>query len=62
MSPMESRNNTNKYSVRMFGADKLSKTVANEKWDRVKIVCTQPFNKVRKSNQIYSPHSLQKSC
>lgn len=45
MSPMESRNNTNKYSVRMFGADKLSKTVANEKWDRVKVVCTQPFNK-----------------
>lgn len=45
MSPLDSRNNTNKYSVRMFGGDKLSKTASDEKWDRVKIVCTQPFNK-----------------
>jgi len=28
------------------GADKLSKPVAAQKWDRVKLVCTQPFNKV----------------
>ncbi|XP_041373401.1 DNA repair protein XRCC1-like [Gigantopelta aegis] len=45
MSPLESRNGTNRNSVRIFGADKLSKMVASEKWDRVKIVCTQQFNK-----------------
>lgn len=45
MTPTESRNGTNRNSVRMFGSDRLSKTTANEKWDRVKIVCTQPFNK-----------------
>ncbi|XP_060076028.1 DNA repair protein XRCC1-like [Ylistrum balloti] len=45
MSPMDSRNNTNRNSVRMFGKEKLSKTAVSEKWDRVKIVCTQPFNK-----------------
>ena len=46
MSPLEARNNTNRNSVRMFSGDKLSKMVTGEKWDRVKIVCTQPFNKV----------------
>ncbi|XP_033748625.1 DNA repair protein XRCC1-like [Pecten maximus] len=45
MSPMDSRNNTNRNSVRMFGKEKLSKTTISEKWDRVKVVCTQPFNK-----------------
>lgn len=45
MSPLDSRNNTNRNSVRMFGPEKLSKTTTSEKWDRVKIVCTQPFNK-----------------
>ncbi|KAL8625400.1 hypothetical protein ACOMHN_044543 [Nucella lapillus] len=45
MSPADSRSGSNRNSVRMFGADKLSKTVLSEKWDRVKIVCTQPFNK-----------------
>ena len=29
----------------MFGADKLNKNVAEQKWDRLKVVCTQPFNK-----------------
>ena len=28
------------------GKEKLSKEVAAKKWDRVKIVCTQPYNKV----------------
>ena len=30
----------------LTGKDKLSKSSADEKWDRVKIVCTQPYNKV----------------
>nr|XP_022340749.1 DNA repair protein XRCC1-like [Crassostrea virginica] len=45
MTPVESRNETNRNSVRMFGPEKLNKSVAAQKWDRVKIVCTQPFNK-----------------
>lgn len=45
MSPAESKSFTNINRVRMFGADKLSKPVAAQKWDRIKLVCTQPFNK-----------------
>ena len=29
----------------MFGADKLSASIAKEKWDLVRLVATQPFNK-----------------
>lgn len=29
----------------MFATDALSKSVAEQKWDRIKVVCTQPFNK-----------------
>jgi DNA-repair protein XRCC1 len=45
MSPPDSKawNNTNR--VRMFGPEKLSKAVAEQKWDRVKVMCTQPYNK-----------------
>ena len=46
MSPLESRNGTNRTGVRIFGQDKLNKVTAAQKWDRVKIVCTQPFCKV----------------
>ncbi|XP_052270427.1 DNA repair protein XRCC1-like isoform X1 [Dreissena polymorpha] len=45
MTPLEARNGTNRGSVRMFDTSQLSATAAKEKWDRVKIVCTQPFNK-----------------
>lgn len=45
MSPMEARSGGNPSRVRMFATDKLSKSVAEQKWDRVKVVCTQPFNK-----------------
>lgn len=45
MSPAESKSFTNVNRVRMFGPDKLSKPVAAQKWDRIKLVCTQPFNK-----------------
>ncbi|XP_048238746.1 DNA repair protein XRCC1-like isoform X2 [Haliotis rufescens] len=45
MTPLESRNGTNRNSVRMFGLDTLSRAVTDKKWDRVKIVCTQPFCK-----------------
>ncbi|GJQ65292.1 hypothetical protein Trydic_g7412 [Trypoxylus dichotomus] len=45
MSPLESRQSTNINKVRMFSRDQLSAPERDEKWDRVKIVCTQPFNR-----------------
>lgn len=45
MSPTESRNGTNLNRVRFFGPTQLQKSAAQEKWDRVKIVCTQPYSK-----------------
>ncbi|XP_045611538.2 DNA repair protein XRCC1 [Procambarus clarkii] len=45
MSPIESRNSSDMNRVRMFGPDRLNKNVAGQKWDRLKIICTQPFNK-----------------
>ncbi|KAF6736579.1 DNA repair protein XRCC1 [Oryzias melastigma] len=45
MSPTESRNGTNLNRVRFFGPSQLQKSTAQEKWDRVKIVCSQPYNK-----------------
>ena len=47
MSPVESKNSSNLNRVRMFGPEKLSKAVSDQKWDRVKVVCTQPFNKAK---------------
>lgn len=47
MSPTESRNGTNMNRVRFFGPAQLQKSQAQEKWDRVKIVCSQPYSKVR---------------
>lgn len=47
MSPLESRNGTHTNRVRMFGPEKLTQNIKEEKWDCVQIVCTQPFNKVR---------------
>lgn len=46
MSPSESKSGTNLNRVRMFGPDKLVKATAERKWDRVKIICTQPYTKV----------------
>lgn len=45
MSPLEGRNSENKNRVRCFGKDDLLPDVRDEKWDLVKLVCTQPFNK-----------------
>lgn len=46
MSPTESRSGTNMNRVRFFGPNQLQKSTAQEKWDRVKIVCSQPYSKV----------------
>ncbi|XP_041081741.1 DNA repair protein XRCC1-like [Polyodon spathula] len=45
MSPTESRNSSNLNRVRMFGPDKLVRATAEKRWDRVKLICTQPYNK-----------------
>uniref|UniRef100_A0AAQ6AFF8 DNA repair protein XRCC1 n=1 Tax=Amphiprion ocellaris TaxID=80972 RepID=A0AAQ6AFF8_AMPOC len=45
MSPTESRNGANMNRVRFFGPNQLQKSTSQEKWDRVKIVCSQPYSK-----------------
>ncbi|XP_076274123.1 DNA repair protein XRCC1 [Rhynchophorus ferrugineus] len=45
MTPLESRQSQNINKVRMFKQKDFSETERNEKWDRVKIICTQPFNR-----------------
>ena len=45
MTPADARSNTNLQKVRLFNSDALSKSALEEKWDRAKVVCTQPFNK-----------------
>ncbi|KAL7835743.1 hypothetical protein SRHO_G00280900 [Serrasalmus rhombeus] len=45
MSPTESRGGTNMNRVRFFGPQQLVKATAQERWDRVKIVCSQPYSK-----------------
>ncbi|XP_048476542.1 DNA repair protein XRCC1 [Rhincodon typus] len=52
MSPTESRNGTPLNRVRMFGPDKLAKATLAKKWDRVKVVCTQPYNKLQQPTPV----------
>lgn len=45
MSVPESRNSTSTNRVHCFDRSKLDATVRDQKWDLIKIVCSQPFNK-----------------
>lgn len=45
MTLKESKDGTNSNGVRFFKKADLVQPTVDEKWDRVKIVCTQPFNK-----------------
>ncbi|KAJ8926425.1 hypothetical protein NQ314_021213 [Rhamnusium bicolor] len=45
MTPLEARQSQNVNKVRMFTKEHFSKPECDEKWDRVKVVCTQPFNR-----------------
>lgn len=45
MSPTESRSSSNANRVRFFDKSSLVESIASQKWDLVKILCTQPFNK-----------------
>lgn len=42
---MESRNSTTTNRVRCFAKNALIPPVCDDKWDLIKVLCTQPFNK-----------------
>uniref|UniRef100_A0AAG5D003 BRCT domain-containing protein n=1 Tax=Anopheles atroparvus TaxID=41427 RepID=A0AAG5D003_ANOAO len=44
MNPVESRNSTSPNRVQFFNKSVLIPSTSEEKWDLVKIVCSQPFN------------------
>ena len=44
MSPAESKSLSHPNRTKMF-SDSLSKNLAAQKWDLIKVVCSQPFNK-----------------
>lgn len=45
MSVKDAKSDKNKNVVRFFEYEGFSKPIANQSWDRIKIVCSQPFNK-----------------
>ncbi|KFO36273.1 DNA repair protein XRCC1 [Fukomys damarensis] len=45
MSPSESRTGSNVNHVRIFEADKLVQTAPEKPWDRIRMVCSQPYSK-----------------
>jgi DNA-repair protein XRCC1 len=45
MTLREAKDSVNVHGVRFFKKTDFTKPTCDEKWDRVKIVCTQPFNK-----------------
>jgi DNA-repair protein XRCC1 len=59
MTPSESRSNTNRNQVKLLKSNDLNKTCLNEKWDRLKIVCEQKFNRLNPFGlcfiKLYSP-------
>jgi DNA-repair protein XRCC1 len=45
MTPLESRNKSNQNRPKIFTEETgLDKAQLDKKWNRIKIVCTQPFN------------------
>ena len=48
MSPSESRSQSNFYKIKMFSKQDLCKVSLDGKWDKVKVVCSQPYNKIIK--------------
>lgn len=45
MSVKDAKNDQNKNVVRFFKHDEFNKPAADKSWDRLKIICKQPFNK-----------------
>ncbi|CAH8516987.1 unnamed protein product [Heterobilharzia americana] len=51
MSPVDAKNETNLNRVRVFSGDQFTKSVASQKWDIVKFVCSQPLTKLCNMNK-----------
>uniref|UniRef100_A0A5K3EIX3 BRCT domain-containing protein n=1 Tax=Mesocestoides corti TaxID=53468 RepID=A0A5K3EIX3_MESCO len=45
MSPMEAKKAVSLNRVRIFSGNELTPSVASQKWDIVRVTCTQPFSK-----------------
>lgn len=45
MTVSDCKNDKNKNTVRFFNQKEFATPAANQSWDQIKIVCTQPFNK-----------------
>lgn len=43
MSPAEAKTRSAQNRVRIFKADRLARSLVEEKWDRIRVVCSQPF-------------------
>ncbi|CAO1412077.1 unnamed protein product [Diamesa tonsa] len=57
MTPVESRKSENPNRVRCFNKSTLIEGICDEKWDLVKIVCTQPFARVQYGLSFITLHS-----
>lgn len=44
MTPADSKSGKEINRVRMFTLENLNKSVSDEKWDQMKVICTQPYN------------------
>lgn len=45
MSPQESASGENQNRTRFFNKSDFNQSAAGQAWDRIKVVCSQPFNK-----------------
>ena len=45
LTPLESRRDDGIEKVRSFSGNQLSSDAKLKKWDRVRVVCSQPYNK-----------------
>ncbi|KAJ0176346.1 hypothetical protein K1T71_008520 [Dendrolimus kikuchii] len=59
LSPIDSRKEENVEKVRSFNSEHFTEATRNQKWDRVRVVCSQPYNKHCKFGlsfiQLYEP-------
>jgi DNA-repair protein XRCC1 len=62
MVPTECRSLSSPNRVRCFGKNALVEDVAREKWDLIRIECTQPFNKnIQYGLKFIKIHALQET-
>lgn len=65
LSAIDSRKEENVEKVRSFSSENFAESARNQKWDRVRVVCSQPYNKHCKYGlsfiQIYEPERREVS-